>query len=370
MKKGILLLIICLLYQVSFPQENIDTMLMKSKWGKEKAWEYMNNVGVVKGCNYVPSYSNYFWFDFREEIINEELGWANNIGLNSIRVFIPCTAYQEDKNVFFENVDKLLNICQENNLTVMVVLDSHSIKDPAYKEKLKAPKIDIQPGVHGSSAPIEGLIPRQDPQHFTIIKQFSQEFIKKYAHDKRIIAWDLYNEAWKKDTLLLKDLFIWAREINPSQPLTACWYAHKYSDIISFHTYQKPGDKKGQKTLPNFPLFEEEVAFALSFDRPTLCTEWLARPFGNTFESVLPTFAANNIGWYNWGLVAGTQQYRFPWQWPQGSPEPYVWFHDLLYPDGHPYRYEEIEAIKYFTFCKPNIMEKFNDEKGYWSVYP
>ena len=370
MKSIILSVFICLVWQLSFAQNPDDETLQKNKWNKEKAWAYMNSIGVIKGCNYVPRYSTSYWLDFREDIISEELGWAQEIGLNSIRVFVPCSAYQDDKDTFFRNVDKLLNICQKNSLTVMIVLATYDVKDPAFTNKLQVPTLHVLPGVHGGGVRIEGLIGRKDPEHFPIVKQYCQDFIRRYSNDKRIIIWDLYNEAWKKDTTMLKNLFAWAREINPSQPLTACWYAHRYSDIITFHTYQKPGDRVGQKTLPNFPFFEEELAFALSFERPTLCTEWLARPFGNTFERVLPIFAANNIGWYNWGLVAGTAQYRFPWEWPQGSPEPYVWFHDLLYPDGHPYRYEEIEAIKKFIFCKPDIKKKYVNEKGFWKVYP
>ncbi|MBA4165986.1 MAG: hypothetical protein H0X41_00290 [Chitinophagaceae bacterium] len=355
------------------PAVSADT-LMKARWTQEKANAYMERFGAVKGCNYAPRYNGPWWSDFREEIISEELGWAHSIGLNSVRVFVPVYTWQDDKAVFYQRVDRFLEMCQRDSISVMIVFDTYGVKNPARKDKLRIipdRERTIKPGWHnGPSNAIEGIIPRNDSAHWPVIKTYVQEFAAKYASDKRIIAWDIYNEAWKKDTALMQDMFQWVREVNPSQPLTACWYASRFSDIITYHCYQRPGDRKGKKTLPGFPFFEEEIQHALSFHRPVLCTEWLARPFGNTVQSVLPVYAANNIGWYNWGLVAGSAQFRFPWEWPQGSPEPWIWFHDLLYPDGHPYNRDEIDAIQSFIFCKPDIDKKFGDEQGFWKVYP
>ena len=351
-----------------------QAQLMNERWTNQRAYEYMKRFGVVKGCNYGPRYNGPWWSDFREDIIREELGWARDIGLNSVRVFVSISAWQDDKQDFFKKVDKFLSICESDSINIMIVFETYGVKDPARTEKLKVipdNERTIKPGWHnGPVNYIEGIIRRDDNKHWPLIKEYVQEFTSKYSNDRRIIAWDLYNEAWKKDTALMQNMFQWVRDIHPSQPLTACWYASSFSDIITYHCYQRPGDRKGRKTLPNFPFFEEEIQHALSFNRPVLCTEWLARPFGNTFERVLPSYAANNIGWYSWGIVAGTAQFRFPWEWPQGSPEPWVWFHDLLYPDGHPYNRDEIDAIKSFIFCKPDIDKKYGSEDAFWKVYP
>jgi hypothetical protein len=82
-----------------------------------------------------------------------------------------------------------------------------------------------------------------------------------------------------------------------------------------------------------------------------ICTEWLARPFGNTIAAVLPFFERYHIGWFVWGLCAvGPAQFQFPWGWPVGSPPPERWFHCLLYPDGTPYSAQEILDIHQFRY--------------------
>ena len=66
------------------------------------------------------------------------------------------------------------------------------------------------------------------------------------------------------------------------------------------------------------------------------------------FDTDLPIFMAERLGCYQWGLVSGRTQCRFPWSnKPGGAEDPKTgWFHDILYADGTPYRVAEVEAIK------------------------
>ena len=54
------------------------------------------------------------------------------------------------------------------------------------------------------------------------------------------------------------------------------------------------------------------LRFWQKFDRPVLCTEWLARHVGSVFEEQLPLFSAFNAGCYQWGLVRGKTQTTLP----------------------------------------------------------
>ena len=47
-----------------------------------------------------------------------------------------------------------------------------------------------------------------------------------------------------------------------------------------------------------------------------LCTECLARTFNNEMEGFLPMYSKEYIGFYVWGLCAGSAQYHFPWAGP------------------------------------------------------
>jgi hypothetical protein len=152
---------------------------------------------------------------------------------------------------------------------------------------------------------------------------------------------------------LLKKTINWVRVIDPVQPLTAApwnWtctsslsvldnYMFSHSDIISFHCYE------------NRRKMEKRILSLKEFNRPMLCTEFMARPFKCTFQNVLPLLKKHNVGAYSWGLVAGKSQTHCPWDsWEKEyENEPEVWFHDIFRSNGEPYDLKEVELLKQIT---------------------
>lgn len=148
---------------------------------------------------------------------------------------------------------------------------------------------------------------------------------------------------------------MWAREINPSQPITSgLWYGDwsnpdslkpmdqfmvEHSDVISFHAYEGP------------EVMRERIEALKRYNRPLFCTEYMARPRGSTFENELPILKEHNVSAYNWGFVNGKTQTIYPWNsWDSTyTAEPEVWFHDILRADGTAYESSEIELIKEYT---------------------
>jgi hypothetical protein len=115
------------------------------------------------------------------------------------------------------------------------------------------------------------------------------------------------------------------------------------SDVISFHNYGWPEE------------FEAKVKQLEQFHRPLICTEYMARGAGSTFDAILPIARQHRVGAINWGLVAGKSQTYLPWdswQRPYVNQQPTVWFHDVFYPDGKPYRQREVEIIRNLTSGK------------------
>jgi hypothetical protein len=75
----------------------------------------------------------------------------------------------------------------------------------------------------------------------------------------------------------------------------------------------------------------------------------MARGAGSTIDGSLAIARRANVGMINWGFVLGKTQTNFPWdswQRPYTLQPPTVWFHDLLHPDGTPYRAREIEILR------------------------
>jgi hypothetical protein len=328
--------------------------LVKTLWTPERAYKYMERFGVIKGCNYVPAYAHshaHMWFDYREGEIKKELDWAKQVGINSVRMFVPCFEYFAFHDLLLQRWNRFMDAAAQRGMTVMPTF-SLSVVDPAYDLNapgaIREPTINFKYAVHGGQWRYPGVTSYRKywPESKNTIKEFIKGFVGRYAKDERIVAWDLVNEAPKQDRLITAYTFLWAREVEPLQPLTSSWEAIEISDVYSFHTYGQPGRPAGDSQGG----FDRELEVALASKRPMLCTECMARTLGNTLPVILPFFAKHKIGWYEWGLCAGSAQYHFPWSWPEGSPPPPVWFHCLLYPDGTPYKPEEIELIQSFKW--------------------
>jgi hypothetical protein len=171
--------------------------------------------------------------------------------------------------------------------------------------------------------------------------------------DRRIVLWDLYNEpgnsGYGNQSLpLLKDVFRWGRQVNPSQPLTCgVWnksladlnqFQLDNSDIITYHNYDSP--EKHQAAIDSLR----------KYNRPLVCSEYMARRNNSLFTNIMPLLKANQVGAINWGLVAGKTNTQYAWgePIPDGS-EPKLWFHEIFRPDGTPYRQDEVDTIKALT---------------------
>jgi hypothetical protein len=194
--------------------------------------------------------------------------------------------------------------------------------------------------------------------------------LRRFGSDKRVLMWDLMNEPdndssqYKATELpdkatqalkLLKQEWQWARDVNPSQPLTSgVWkgdwssdaslsemarFQLQNSDVITFHNYDPP------------EVTKRRIDSLRRYDRPIVCTEYMARPLGSTFASILPLLQKEHVGAYNWGFVNGKSQTIYPWDsWEKSySGEPAVWFHDIFRKDGVPYDAKETELISQLT---------------------
>ena len=335
--------------------------LMQARWPIARAEEYMKPYGAIKGVNFVPSYCCSYiemWHHFREDVIRRELRFAKRGGFNSLRIFVAACQWESRRELVKQNLDRFLDFCQEYGFTVMLTLQPNTYMLP---DNNLSPEEDpfilhFRPSVHDGGWTYKGA------QIFDCngkwqedrdgIAAFVTDIVSCYAQDKRVTWWDLYNECHEGNVPLQELAFTCARAVNPMQPLTACWRAYDISDVVTFHCYATPGVEVLDPDLPGIHElnFDGETNRAKAQGRPVLCTECLARTFGNELADFLPIYNKEHIGFYIWGLCAGSAQYHFPWGWPEGSPEPKRWFHCVYYPDGTPYDPSELELIKAYDF--------------------
>ena len=344
------------------------------KWTEEKADEWYSRQPWLVGSNYIPVYASNqleMWQPdtFDADRINFELGWAENIGMNTMRVFLHDLLWKMDSQGLRRRIDKFLSVTKKHKIRPIFVLFD-SCWDPFPEAGHQRPP---RPGIHNSRwVQSPGATAMADPKQQTRLLEYAENVVLAFAEDDRVLAWDVWNEPDntndssygaqepknKKQMVLelLPKVFHYVRSGRPSQPLTCGLWRGDWSsvdklspiekiqveesDIISFHNYGPPAD------------FEQRVKWLQQFHRPILCTEYMARPKGSTFQSILPVARQYNVGAINWGFAAGRSQTFLPWdswQRPYTDRQPDVWFHDIFTPNGPPYRQDEVDFIKEIT---------------------
>jgi len=343
------------------------------RWTESKAGDWQQRTGWLVGCNYIPRTAINqleMWQaeTFDPATIDQELGWAAGLGFNSIRVYLHDQLWQQDAEGFLDRVERFLSIADSHGIGVTFVLfDGVWDPDPKLGTQ-RAPK----PRVHNSGwVQSPGREVLGDPGRHDELKAYVVGVVTRFRDDPRIHMWDLFNEADNPNKAsygrkelrnksemalaLLRKTFAWAREVDPQAPLTTgVWwgdwssdekmseidrYITQHSDVISFHTYAP------------LPQAKKRVESLRRFDRPLVCTEYMARGNGSRFDPHLAYFKEQGVGAYSWGLVDGKTQTIYPWDsWVRPyDDEPEEWFHDIFRADGTPYREAEVAFIRKVT---------------------
>ncbi len=328
------------------------------RWSKEKAAQWYARQSWPIGCNYIPSCAinqieTWQAESFDPKTIDRELGWAENIGFNTVRVFLHDLVWEADPTAFKKRLGAFLDICQKHHIRAIVTFFTNGCYGYEGEPHLgKQP--DPTPGVHNSGwVQSPGAVIVNDPSKWKRLETYVKDVMRAFAQDERILMWSLYNEPENtkkgaKSLPLMTKVFEWARSANPSQPLTApIWqrpnsrtktldivhFLEENCDVISFHCYSGPDEMK------------EFIKLLKTFDRPMICTEYMGRP-KSTFQEILPILKAEHVGAISFGLVAGKMNTFLPWRSKPGTPEPKVWFHDIFRRDGTPFDPQETALIK------------------------
>ena len=350
----------------------LPALAQNARWSEAKANDWYAKQPWLVGSNFIPSdaineLEMFQAATFNPALNDKELGMAEGIGMNTMRVFLQDQLWQGDPEGFKKRLDTFLAIAAKHHIKPLLVLfDSCWETDPHL-----GPQHPPIPGVHNSgwvqSPGKERLLNRADePQ----LEAYVKGVVGAFRNDDRILGWDVWNEPDNKggddekdeaakvkrvDELLPK-AFAWARSVHPIQPLTSGVWVGNWSDpakespttkiqlaesdVISFHNYGWPEE------------FEARIVELQRNHRPILCTEYMARGAGSTFDNSLPIAKKYNVAAINWGFVAGKTQTYFPWDsWdhPYVRSQPTLWFHEVFRQDDTPYRQHEVDLIRQLT---------------------
>lgn len=341
----------------------------RDRWTPSQADSWYARQPWLVGSNYAPASAinelEMWQADtFDTATIDRELGWAEALGMNTMRVFLHNLPWEQDPKGFTKRLDEFLGIAARHHIKPLLVLFD-SCWDPVPRAGPQHPPI---PGVHNSGwVQAPGQARLEDTAQYGKLRGYVEGIVGRFAKDERVLGWDVWNEPdnegggnYAKNAakvglvnILLPQVFDWAQAQNPVQPLTSgVWRDDDWSpghlnpteqiqldrsDIVSFHDYNWP------------EVFARRIKILQAYGRPLLCTEFMARGNGSTFDGSLPIAKRANVGMINWGFVDGKTQTRLPWDsWlkPYTKDEPTIWFHEVLRSDGTPYRQAEAELIR------------------------
>jgi len=346
-----------------------------ARWSGETANAWYAKQPWLVGSNYTPASAinelEMWQADtFDAPAIDKELGWAEGLGMTTMRVFLHDLPWQQDSAGFRARIDRFLDIASTHHIRPLFVLFD-SCWDPMPK---LGPQHAPTPGVHNSGwVQAPGAKALSDPAQYPRLKAYVTGVVGAFAKDTRVLGWDVWNEpdngnagSYAKDEpknkvdlvlALLPQVYQWAREAGAEQPLTSgVWKGDwssddklspmeriqlEQSDVISFHNYDSGVE------------FEKRIVWLQRLQRPIICTEYMARGNGSTFQGSLPVAKKYKVGAINWGFVAGKTQTYLPWDsWKTpyvNGREPAVWFHEVLRQDGTPYNQQEVDLIRSLT---------------------
>jgi hypothetical protein len=223
-KKTFLLLSLLVCTYICFAQA------IGKRWTEERIWTWYNRQPWYCGFNYIPAYAiNYtaMWdkTSFDPVAIDKELALAQQSGMNSLRAVLQYAVYADDPKYFLKTLDEFMAICDKHHIKFIPALfDDCSFG--IYND----PKTGVQP------QPLKGWYAwawSPSPGHTMVIdstthpklEKYVKDVIGRFKNDNRILMWDLYNEPTNGGLgsatfPLLKKVIVWARTIDPVQPLT------------------------------------------------------------------------------------------------------------------------------------------------------
>jgi hypothetical protein len=335
------------------------------RWSIERISDWYVRLPWLCGFNYLPR-TAVNWTElwqresFDPATIEQELGWARDVGFNTLRTNLQFLVWLHDPAGLRARLERFLGIAARRGLRTLLCL----FDDCAFsgREPYLGRQDDPVPGAHNSGAAASpGREVVRDRARWPELERYVCDVVSHFRDDARVLGWDLYNEPGNEAVFtrevgmdprgrlvehsiaLAEAAFAWARAARPSQPLTSgvwnpVWAEHnarlvELSDVTSFHNYF------GMSKL------REQVAELRKAGRPLLCTEWLARGLRSVPATHLPYFKEERIGCFHWGLVKGRTQTHLPWPVLEKVVPEGQWHHDLFHADGTAYDAGEIELF-------------------------
>src|SRR5258707_621668 len=180
----------------NFFSAQLASASQSARWTEKAANDWYAKQPWLVGSNYIPANAINeleMWQadSFDPKRIDLELGWAESIGLNTMRVFLHDLLWQQDAEGFKKRIDIFLTIAAKHHIKPLFVLFD-SCWDPAPK---LGPQLPPRPGIHNSRwVQSPGAAALDDPAQYPRLEAYVKGVVKAFGKDDRVLGWDVWNE--------------------------------------------------------------------------------------------------------------------------------------------------------------------------------
>ena len=138
----------------------------------------------MHGANYTPSYAATdveTWLNYDPAVVDRELGYAEQIGLNCVRVFLQSLVYEHAPEKFLASFADFVNRADSHGLKVMPILFDSCF--------------GVSPSLESQHMWVANPGPdRMSEAHFEALDAYARAVVTPYIGDDRIALWDVMNE--------------------------------------------------------------------------------------------------------------------------------------------------------------------------------
>src|SRR6202034_3877422 len=170
------------------------------RWSAAQANSWYEKQPWLVGAHFIPSNAinqleMFQAATFDPAINDKELGMAESIGMNTVRVFLQDQLWQQDPQGFTRRLDTFLGIAARHHIKPLLVLfDSCWESNPHL-----GPQHPPIPGIHNSGwVQSPGKARLQDLSVEPQLEAYVTGIVGAFAKDDRVLGWDIWNEPDNK----------------------------------------------------------------------------------------------------------------------------------------------------------------------------
>ena len=228
----------------------------------------------IRGAVYFPSraYNAYqTWHDFDAQETDRDFGYAEDAGLNALRIFVSFEYWLEVGEEAFHRLDKMIVLSQKHGIRIMPVWFEDCGSD-----NTEAERVNRHP--HTATCVCSPCLAiQQNPERWNEVDAFIDAFMRRYGNDERLLAIELMNEPHmnRGNVPFAQYVIRKAKACKGTLPLTigcmTLWHNLYFGDeldILQYHVNFPPSAEALRQQMSDAKTVQEMTG------KPCWLTEW------------------------------------------------------------------------------------------------